>query len=73
MYVCKDVLNYYLVCSSTYNSLKSAKNVFFFLFCILVDMQMEGAIAPSPGYATEHGMEYDRNFWYGIEYGMEDF
>ena len=36
----KDVLNHYLVHSSTFNDLKSAKNVVFFSFCILVGMPM---------------------------------
>ena len=35
-----------LIHSSARNSLKSAKSVVFFLLCILVDMQMRGAIAP---------------------------
>ena len=32
--VSKDVLNHYLVHSSSWNSLKNAKNVVFFPFCI---------------------------------------
>ena len=41
-YVSKDVLNHYLVHSSAFNGLKSAKNVVFFSFCILVNMPMGG-------------------------------
>ena len=52
MYVSKDVLNHYLVHSSTFNDLKSAKNVVFFSFCILVDMPVEGAIALPAHLAT---------------------
>ena len=52
IYVPKDVLNHYLVHSSSLSGLKSAKNVMFFSFCILVDMPRGGAIAPPPGYAT---------------------
>ena len=39
------------------NSLKSAKNVVFFSFCILVDMSMGGGYSPRPppGYATGLG------------------
>ena len=46
IYVSKDALNHFLVNSSTKNSLKRAKNVVFFLFCILVDRPMQGVIAP---------------------------
>ena len=42
IYVAKNVLNHYLLHSSALNSLKSAKNVVFFPFCILVDMPMGG-------------------------------
>ena len=42
MYVSKDDLNHYLVHSSAFNGLRSAKNVVFFPFCILVDMPMGG-------------------------------
>ena len=38
----KMFLNHYLVHSSTFNGLKSAKNVAFFSFCSLVDMPMGG-------------------------------
>ena len=44
--ISKDVLNHYLIFSSAFNGLKSAKNVVFFSFCILFDMPMRGAIAP---------------------------
>ena len=44
----KNVLNHYLAHSSAYNSLRSDKNVFFFLFCILVDMPMRGGAAAPP-------------------------
>ena len=47
----KNVLNHYLFHSSAQNSLKSAKNVVFFLFCILVDLS-KGGLAPLPGYAA---------------------
>ena len=52
-YVSKDVLNHNLVHSSTFNDLKSAKNVVFFSFCILVNMPMGEGLWPTPGYATE--------------------
>ena len=53
VYVLKDVLNHYLVHCSACNSLKSAKNVVFFTFCILVDMPMGVYSPPGPlGYAT---------------------
>ena len=67
IYVSKDVLNNFLVNSSPKNSLERAKNVVFFLFCILVDKPMGRggggggggrAIvtpAPLPGYATGQG------------------
>ena len=55
MYVSKDVLNHYLVHSSTFDGPKRAKNVVFFSFCILVKLPMGGGSysppAP-PGYAT---------------------
>ena len=45
-YMCsKDDLNQFLVNSSAKNSLRRAKNVVFFLFCILVDRPMGRAIA----------------------------
>ena len=47
IYASKDVLNHYLVHSSAQNSLKSAKNVVLFSFCILVDMPM-GGYSPPP-------------------------
>ena len=37
MYVSKNALNHFLVNSSAKDSLRRAKNVVFFLFCILVD------------------------------------
>ena len=40
----KDVLNHYLVHSSSFNGLKSAKNVVLFSFCILVEMPMGGGL-----------------------------
>ena len=40
--VLKDVLHHYLVHFSAFSDLKSAKNVVFFSFCILVDMPMGG-------------------------------
>ena len=42
IYVSKDALNHFSVNSSAKNSLKRAKNVLFFLFCILVDRPMGG-------------------------------
>ena len=54
-YVSKDTLNHFLVKSSAKDSLRRAKNVVFFLFCILFDRPMGGgAVAPPcpPGYAT---------------------
>ena len=42
----KLCLNHFLVQSSAKESLRSAKNVVFSLFCILVGRPMEGAIAP---------------------------
>ena len=51
MYVSKNALNYFLVNSSAKDSLRRAKNVVFFLFCILVDRPMG---EPAPGYATGH-------------------
>ena len=55
-YVSKGVLNHNLVHANAFNGLKSAKNVVFFSFCVLVDMPMGGggggggggAIAPPP-------------------------
>ena len=52
IYVSNDTLNHFLVNSSAKNSLKKAKNVIFFLFCILVDRPMEGIIAPASPMAT---------------------
>ena len=54
MYVSKNALNHFLVNSSAKDSLRRAKNVVFFLFCILVNRPMGGDIAPppAPGYAT---------------------
>ena len=46
--VSKDALNHFLVNSSAKDSLRTAKNVVFFLFFILVDRPMGGAIAPPP-------------------------
>ena len=51
-YVSKNVLNHYLVHSRAQNSLKSAKNVVFFPFCILVDISMGGGYSPPPPLAT---------------------
>ena len=49
MYGSKDALNHVLVHSSPKTSLRSAKNVVFFLFCILVDRPIEGGTkAPPP-------------------------
>ena len=48
-------VNHFLVHSSPKNSLWSAKNVVFFLFCILADRPMKVATAPPPtptGYTT---------------------
>ena len=45
IYVSKDALNHFWVHSSAKNSLKRAKNVVFFLFCVLVDRLIEEAIA----------------------------
>ena len=56
MYVSKNVLNHYLVHSSAFNGLKSAKNIVFFSFCILVNMPRSGSYSlpppAPPGYAT---------------------
>ena len=53
IYVSKDAFNHCLVNSSAKNSLKRAKNVLFFLFCILVDRPMGGGGGGgAPGYAT---------------------
>ena len=51
----KNALNHFLVHSSAKNSLRSAKNVVFFLFCILVNRPMWAIVPPPPppGYATE--------------------
>ena len=56
IYVSKDALNHFLVPSSAKkNILRSAKNVVFFLLCILVNKAIgrEGAVASLPGHATE--------------------
>ena len=54
MYVLKDALNHFLVDSSAKSSLRSAKNVVFFLFSILVYRPMGGYnLPPPPAYATE--------------------
>ena len=52
--------NHFLVNSSAKNSLKKAKNVKFFLFCILVDRPMEGGYSPRlpQGYATAGTASY---------------
>ena len=47
IHVLKDALNHFLVHSREKNNLKSAKNVVFFLFCILVNRPW-GAIALAP-------------------------
>ena len=51
IYVSKDSLNHVFVHSSAKTSLRRAKNVVFFLFCILFDRPMGGALVPA--YATE--------------------
>ena len=43
----KKILKHYLVHSSAFNGLKSAKNLVFFSFCILVNMPM-GSYSPPP-------------------------
>ena len=48
MYGSKDALNHVLVHSNPKTSLKSAKNVAFFLFCILADRPMDGGAKASP-------------------------
>ena len=52
LFVLKDDLNHYLVHASAFNGLKSAKNVVFSSFYILVDMPM--APPSPPGYSTDH-------------------
>ena len=52
MYDSKDALNHILVHSSPKTSLISAKNVVFFLFCILVDRPMGGGEGKSPPLAA---------------------
>ena len=47
-YVSKGVLNHNLVHANAFNGLKSAKNVVFFSFCVLVDMPMGGGYSPAP-------------------------
>ena len=44
----KNALNHVLVHFSPKTSLRSAKNVVFFLFCILVDRPMGGGGAKAP-------------------------
>ena len=58
IYVSKDALNIFLVRSSTKNSLRSAKNVVFLLFCILVDWPILVAPLP-PGYTTDFYFQAD--------------
>ena len=60
IYVSNDTLNHFLVNSSAKNSLKRAKNVIFFLFCILVGRPMEGGYSPRlpHGYATAGTASY---------------
>ena len=48
MNVSNYALNHFLVWSSAKESLRSAKNVVFFLFCILVGRPMGGVIASPP-------------------------
>ena len=48
VYVSNNVLNHYLVHCSAFKSLKSAKNVVFFSFGILVDMPMGEGLQPPP-------------------------
>ena len=47
MYVSKNALNHFLVNSCAKDSLGRAKNVVFFLFCILVDRPMGGNPPPA--------------------------
>ena len=55
IYVSKDVLNHFLVNSNAKISLRRAKNVLYFLFCILVDRPMKKLWPPPPpGYAIEY-------------------
>ena len=54
-------LNHFLVWFCAKESLRSAKNVVFSLFCILVGRPMGGAIAPPappPSYATDLGCDF---------------
>ena len=55
MYVSKDALNHFLVHSRKKNSLWSATNEVFSLFCILIHWPIgaAGAVASLPGFATE--------------------
>ena len=46
--VSKDAFNHVLVKSSAKNNFRRAKNVVFFLFCILVDRPNGGGYAPPP-------------------------
>ena len=53
IYVSKGALNHFLVHSSPFNGIKSAKNIVFFSFCILTDMPMGGGCSPPrPPLAT---------------------
>ena len=56
MYDSKDALNHILVHSSLKTSLISAKNVVFFLFCILVDRPMGGRAKALPWLRYSHRM-----------------
>ena len=52
----KRCLNHVLVNSSPKTSLRSAKNVVFFLFCILVDRPMGGGAKALPWLRYSHRM-----------------
>ena len=52
--VSKYALNHFWVYSGAKDNLRSAKNVAFSLFCILVGRPMEGYSIPSlPGYVSD--------------------
>ena len=54
MYGSKDALNHVLVHFSPKTSLKSAENVVFFLFYILVDWPMGGKSPPLAALLTQN-------------------
>ena len=56
IYVSKDALNHVLFHSSAKNTLRSAENVVFFFFCILVDRPMGGKSPPLPSLRYSHRM-----------------